>query len=308
MSINEVYESELWEKLLNNRAFSSKFFEAVKVAQYYVGEDGIGFEIKDDTLIVSYCSPVLEREYNCQCTNARKYEMSIDKDGNLVVNEIFGTIHSNYGYNFLETEGGILETQYSCGLYDPDGVQLSYLGYTDTYTLEAYKFKKCKKEFPGNLEIDYTPSLVYYNDYTEYVPRPGERGSLSKYIRRTRLKDELAIVDNIECTYNDDGTAVAKHELYLNTFLNHKDTLQPESINIVEGDPFAVVDNYGNIHINTRYLAQGYTIENYKEKAKEKFLNELKSDKEHLLMEDVEAKYDLMISRLEGELKTQKKN
>ena len=309
MSIEEVYESELWQELIKNRAFNTKFFEVYRRAQYYVEEKDLTLEIKDGKLMLSYITPILEHEYDCQCTSAMRYEFSVNDDGNLLLDEKFGTIRSDFGYDFMDSKGGMVDTQYSCSLYDPDGIELASQSYVDSYALKHYELESCKNDFPTKIETAYNPNLIYFNDYKDLFPKPGVIGETAQYIRRTRSKNELGIVDSVRCAYNKDATLRNfKHELFFNTFLTHQVTFQPELISVVEEDPFAIVDEKGNMHITRRHAAYGLTNDNYQEKATIRFLNELIRDREQLSKEEIEARYDLMISRLEAAIKTKRKN
>lgn len=308
MSIEEIYESELFKELLKNRAFSSKFYEVMRRATYYVKEENLNINIVKDKLIVSYSTPIQERELNCQCLSEVRYEFSVNSNGNLYLDEKFGTIRSNYGYDFLESKGGMVDTEYSCSMYEPDGVELAFQSYSDSYTIKPYAFETVKKEFATMINTAYNPNLVYFNEYDEFYPKPGIIGDLPRYIRRTRSKYGLGIVDSIECIYNNEATlSDFRHELYYNTFIEHQGTFYPESISVIVGDPFAVIDQNGITHINRRHLAQGLTNENYREKANERFIKELQNDRSHLKTEDIEARYDLMICKLLNE-KQYKKN
>ncbi len=308
MNIEEVYKSRLWQDLMKNNAFNSKFFEVMRRAKYYVREEDLKLNIEDDKLIISYSTPIQELQED-ECISDMRYEFSIDKDGNLILDEKFGTITTNNDESYLI--GGTVDTQYTCSLYDADGIEMSNQTYSDCYNIKSYEIKYIKDHFSQYMQTAYNPSLIYYvNSLKEYAPKPGILGDVPKYIRREREKDTLGLVNSVECEFLPNADfSYKKHLLYFNTFSTHQLTFQPEAICVESGDPFAIVDEKGNVTLNRRHaIKYRLNLDNYKQRANDIFLDELKQDREQLSIDDIEARYDFIIGILEDLKQNKRKN
>ena len=151
MNIGEIYESELWQKLMRNNAFNSKFFEVIRRANYYVKEEDLKLNIEGNYLIISYSTPIQELDDSNDCISSMRYEFSIDKDGNLLFDEKFGTLDIESEPSFLDNVGGMINTEYSFSIYDQDSIEISNQKYTDSYVLKTYEVETAKKNFEKNL-------------------------------------------------------------------------------------------------------------------------------------------------------------
>ena len=309
MNITEIYETDLWKKLSKNQAFSNKFYEIIRRTNFYLKEEDILVSIEGNKLIISYDTPIQNRDDYSQEINKTIFEISIDQDDNLLFDEKSITICSDTGYDFDECMGGEVYTRYSSSLYDPDGIELTVQLYTDKSHLDKYYIKRHMDDLDSVLNGLYNPSLVYFNNIFGMYPKASVLGDNPQYIRRVRSKDNLGIVDSITCSFRDDATPVdIKHEYYFNTFRAHKYTFQPEVISIIPGSPFAIIDEHNILHISRNYSYMNLTIDNYKKVARENLLEELRNDQEYLSTVDVKAKYELMINKLENEDKKLKRS
>ncbi len=299
MNIDDILETELFKKLSENNAFVTKFYEVTKRIEHFSGENAI-FSIDNDILSVGYTMPIHERETNCEDKSEATYEFCL-LNGNLIVNEKFGTIRSNYGYTFKDKRGGIIDTTYTCSLYDQDGIELVSQRYVDSYDIKPYDLEDAVDNLRVRINEEYNPSLLYYSTITDQAPAPAKFGDDRTYTRLMREKDSLGLVESIELVYNNDSTPQQiKHELYFNTFLSHSLSSQPESISIIPGYPIGYVEKDDTkVFYPTITKRYGITEDNYKKLANERFLNELKADRCQLSLVDIEKKYDMMIGILE---------
>lgn len=306
MNLEDLYKTQLWQDLNRNLAFENKFHEVLKKAKWYANEKDIVFSVKDDVLIVRYQSRIQNRDLDCQIMSDAVYEFSFDKENKLLVNEKYGTLRSNYGHDIFESDGGVLDTTYTCNVYDPDGIELSYQRYSDTYILNKEQFNVYKEGFFSALDNAYNPNLVYYVNLS-VIPKPGIIGENGKYYRDYRSINDLGIVDRISCLCGKDGMlSDLKHELYFNSFLSQQSAYQPELIHVISGYPFASIDDKNKMHFNPIFAKLGLGNDNYKIEARKRFLAELKEERLRLEQRDIDAKYDLMIGRLEEELSNEK--
>ncbi len=306
MNLENIYKTQLWQDLSKNLAFESKFHEITKSAKWYTDEKNIIYSIEDDKLVVKYQSNVHNRELDCQIMTSAVYEFLFDRDGNLIVSEKKGTLRSNYGSDIFSSNGGALDTTYTCDVYEPDGIELSYQRYYDTYDLNKEQFDVYKDGFFGALNNAYNPNLVYYVNVSA-IPKPGIIGENGKYYRDFRSISDLGIVDRISCLCQKDGLlGNYKHELFFNTFLSQQAAYRPELIHVIRESPFALYDDKNQMQFNPIFARLGLNRDNYKIEARKRFLAELKEERVRLEQADINAKYDLMIGKLEEELKSQK--
>ena len=320
MNIEELYETELWNKLNKNNAFYSKFNEVIKRCRYYVREEDVKLNIKDEKLVVSYKQPLRERENNCQCTSEVYFEFFLDDD-NLIINKISGEMRSNLGYDFSNSSGGVLDTSYSCEVYDPDGIELAYQGYMDSINLESDTFNVFKEGFSGALNSAFNPNLDQFANVTGVYPKSTVLGTNPWFVREIRSKDNLGIVEFSKCQFDETGKVINQQEKYfINTFYAEQSAMHPETICYMRDYPLAIIDENHQLHFNEIYknISVGededhglrLTSENYKEVVKYRFLKELQDEKERIgrhAPKDVIDKYDLMIERLEQSMKKEER-
>ena len=299
--MEEVYNSEIWKQLSKNNKFNGKFDEIFKKCRFYAGNNDVNIKIQNNRLILSYKTPIEERELNCEKITQAQYEIFIDNKNNLVINEKSGTMRSNYGYNFEISDGGVIDIHYSCEVYDQFGIELAYQGFNDSYTLTKETFDKFKIDFLSFLDEIFKNDLNESFDCEEY-PKPNIFGENPSFSRQVRRKDNLGIVIRSNCHYDQNGIIKdSKEEYFFNTFLSKKTTVRPEMISVIREYPFAIVDQDHNIHFNQIYTKTGITSKNYQEVARERFLKELIFEKERnskYASQDVLDKYDLMIEKL----------
>lgn len=301
--MEEIYESEVWKNLEKNELFRNKFEETLSKCMFYTDSNSINMKIVDRKLVLSYHSRVINRDNNCQLVRDTKYEFFLDKEDNLIVNEMSGIMRSDYGYDFDNAKGGILDTSYVCDVYDKDGVELSYQSYSDTYDINESQFRAYKNGFLPVIESAYNPNLVSLVNSSSASVRASIMGGSAKLIRQVRSKDNLGIVVNTSCEYDKKGMVVnPKEEFYFNTFLSKRPTLNPSRISFTRNFPFATVDENKVMHFNEIYMNSGLTPKNYVEVANDRFLKELIEERElngRHAPKDVIEKYDLMIKKLE---------
>ena len=301
--MEDIYETELWKKLEKNALFKTKLDDILKKCSFYADNNNINVFIKDDKLIITYHSRVINRDIDCQYVRDTKYEIFLDKDNNLVINEMTGTLRSNYGYDFENTTGGVLVTDYFCEVFDEDGVELGYQGYSDLYDINDNQFKNYKNGFLSAIESVYNPNLVLMRNTGSKMVQASVHGELGRYVRQIRSRDNLGIVISSSCEFDNNGNALSpKEEYYFNTFLSKQPSLNPTRISFTKEHPFAIVDENKKMRFNKMYTKAGLTPKNYKEVANTRFLKELVEEKEQNgkhIPKDVSEKYDLMIGKLE---------
>ncbi len=302
MRVEELYETALWQQLSKNGAFLNKFNEVINRCNYYVRSDDIKISIKDGRLVASYITPIRERELNCEEKSEVYFDFYIDEEENLVINEKSGTLRSNYGFDFINTVGGVLDTHYSCNVFDPDGIELAYQGYNDTISVDKKTFDVFKDGFSGAIDTPFNPKLDRYANSMGAYLKADVIGSNPRYFRQIRSKDNLGIVICNVCQFDQTGKVINPSETYyFNSFMSEQSAMRPEMINYSRSYPMAVIDEKG-MHFSSTYTDSGLTQENYKEVAKTRFLKELQEEQQMLgrhVPKEVEDKYDLMIDRMQ---------
>lgn len=309
MSVEEIKRNELWEKLERNQAFIFEFKRIWKKMQRYRDKDTSKIEIKDGKLVITTITGVCQRDSKTQCRKVKIYEFSIDTDNKLLLYKKKGTIITCRGKEYWTSSSGKIENKCSCILYDGDGVVLSYQKYTDHKVLKGNVLDTYRLKSIQLVDEAHDPHLPYTIDEKLKAWAPSVVGSRkNKYLKLFRKDDELEIVHRIACSFKQDSEIIDySHELFFST-LSSDDIVNynPNHINIDEDEEaFATVDSNGEVHINEDALAEGITEEDYKETARERFLDELREDRDAIPVapdtDRVEEMYDLMISKLEKE-------
>ena len=301
--MEEIYDTEIWKNLEKNTFFSSKYNEIMKQCLFYADDRETKIYVSDNKLIITYRSKVINREDNCQFIKESKHEFFIDKNDNLIVNELSGRLRSNYGYDLINSDGGVLDTYYSCQAYDTDGIELAYQSYSDTYNVNKTDFEVYLKGFLPVIEGTCNPNLVTYANTTGLYLHPVIIGNNSRFVRQIRSKDDLGIVVSSKCSFDENGKVDnSKEEYYFNTFISNDSTSYPERISFTRDYPFATLDENHVMQFSDLYTNVGLTSNNYQDVANERFLKELLSEKEekgrHAPKEIID-KYDMMIKKLE---------
>lgn len=301
--MEEIYETEVWKNLDKNVLFRSKFEEILKKCMYYAEKNNVGISIKGNKLIITYYSRLMNRETDCQFIRNAKYEFSLDFDNNLIINEMIGSLRSNFGYDFVSSNGGELSTFYSCEVYDEDGIELSYQGYSDTYDINEPQFNAYKNGFLPAIETAYNPNLASFANVTGVYLHANIIGESGKFTRQIRSKNDLGVVINTSCQFDRTGKVInPKEEYYFNTFMSHQSLLNPGRISIARNFPFATLGDDHVMHFSKIY--SDLTMDNYKEKANAKFLNELLKEKDENgrhIPKEISDTYDLIIEKLENQ-------
>ena len=270
--IDEIKQSAIWQKLRVNPKFEEEFEKCIRNCLYNVSDADLVFDISDDKLIVYYNSRIKNRDLDCQFKIFDKTEFYLDEEG-LIVNKLNGRLESNYGYDFVSTDGGVVNTNYMCQLFDNDGIELDYQGYSDKYHLTNEEFKVFQNDIKSVIEEAYNPNLASYANVTNVYPRSSIIGRNANYIRQIRSKDNLGIVEVSKCSLTPDARIKnRKEEYYFNTFFNSISKRSPELIHIINGYPFAVVDDNNKMNINHEYIKLGLTDNNYSDVARDRFL------------------------------------
>ncbi len=306
--IDEIKQNAIWQKLSVNPKFESEFEKCIRNCLYNVSGADLVFDISDNKLIVYYNSSIKNRDLDCQYKIFDKTEFYLDEENNLVVNKLDGRLESNYGYDFVNTDGGVAITNYMCQVYDNDGIELDYQGYSDKYHLTNEEFKVFKDGLKSVIEGAYNPNLASYANVTNVYPRSSIIGRDANFVRQIRSKENLGIVEVSKCSLTPDARIKnRKEEYYFNTFFTGVSKRSPELIHIINGYPFAVIDNNNKMNIDHDYIRLGLTDKNYREVARDRFLKELIESKNSLEYDDeLLPKYDLMINKLESGINEEK--
>ena len=299
--MKEIYNTDIWKELEKNDCFSSKYNEIIRQFMFYNDEDKLNLFIDDNKLIITFRSKVFNRDNNCQYIRETKYEMFLDKNSNLVINELTGVLRSKYGYDINNSTGGVLDTHYSCEVYDPNGVELAFQAYSDTYEVNEKDFGIYKIGFLPVVLGSANPNLVLFSNSLGTFLHPSIIGDNPRYIRKIRSKNDLGIVISSKCIFDKLGNILdSKEEYYFNTFISNQSLIHPERISYISEYPFATVDENNAMQFSELYTNSGLTENNYKEVANERFLKELQTEKELNTSEEILNKYDIMIKMLEN--------
>lgn len=305
----DIMQSDIWEKLSKNPKFEWELEKCLKNYSYNSNITDLVFETTDDKLVIICNTRIVNRDLDCQYKLYEKSEIYLDEDNNLIVNSQSGRLESKYGYNFDNTNGGVINTQYSCEVFDADGVELSYQGYSDKYHLDNNEFNAFKKDFPTFVVGAYNPQLSSYANVTGVYPHASVIGRNARYIRKIRSNNNLGIIEVTRCSYSNDARVLdAREEYYFNTFFTSTSKKNPEVIHIMNGFPFAIITPGKQMMFDNDYIKSGLTGENYKEVARTRFLKELQEEKGNIIDDQITLdKYDLMIGRLENEIANKKR-
>ena len=284
MKLEEIKNTETWKKLAKNTQFTEVFAKIIRKCSYYVPFNELDIEITDRKIKLSFNSRVLNRDLDSQYKLFDSYEILLD---------------DNYGYDFTSTMGGKLITNYSTVSYDENGVELFYQSYGDKYLLTEEEFRVYEEDLPSVVMKKYNPMLPF--DKKNY-PRPRIIGNEGRFLRRTRTKNNLGIVEVSKCVFDKKKNSPDTNlEYYFNTFMGTKAN-SPELIHIVNGFPFATVDG-NKLRFKDDYAKLGLTDSNYQEVARERFLKELLTEREKHFdnNQNIINKYDMMIERIKKE-------
>ena len=309
--MEEIYNTVIWKDLEKNAFFCSKYNEIINQSLFYANDRETKIYVNDNKLIIAFRSKVINRENNCQFIKEAKYELFLDKNDNLIINELSGTLRSNYGYDLKNSDGGVLDTHYSCEVYDQDGVELAYQTYSDTYNINQNDFGIYCEGFLPVIEGTCNPNLVSYANSSGIFLHPIIVGDNARFTRQIRSKDNLGIVILSKCGFDKLGKVDSpKEEYYFNTFISNNVSTHPECISITRGYPFDTIDENHAMKFNELYTNSGLTPNNYQDVANDRFLKELqagKNEEGRHVPKEILDKYDLMIEKLENRNKTLKR-
>ena len=307
--IEKIKKTEIWQELSTNPKFVTKFEDCIRKYLYNNTINDLIFEIHDNKLTILHTSRVINRDLDCQYKSFEETEFYLDSDNSLIVNELTGKLESRYGYDFKNTPGGVINTHYSCQVFNNEGIELNYQSYGDKYHLDTNEFSAFKDDLRTIVEGPYNPKIALLANLTGVYPHPRVIGKSSRYVRQIRSENDLGTIEVSRCSFDKETGMVQnpREELYFNLFFTSVSRNTPELIHIINGFPFAVITEDKQIKIDNDYIKLGLTEENYKDVSKDRFLRELKSEKNNFKDLDIIAQYDLMIKKVEEELSLAKR-
>lgn len=305
--LEEIQKTDSWAKLIKNPKFEEEFKKTVN--NYSINLNELTIESYEDTIIITYNGAIRNRDLDCQIKDFERTIFSFDEEDNLVINELNGKLESNYGSTFNTTNGGIYKTHYSTRVFDNDGIELGYQSYGDKYHLDIHEFKDYATDLQRVTLGAFNPNLRTSSNVTGVYPHPNIIGRDGRFVRHIRSKDNLGIVEVTRCLFDDKATIKSvQEEYYFNTFFVSPSKLHPELIHIVNGFPFAKINEDNQVVISNDYIALGLTKENYKDVARDRFKKELLEEKQSIQYDsDTLARYNLVLERLDNEEKKTKR-
>ena len=291
---DKIRNSVVWKELTINPKFKQAFEECLKRYSYYINPSDLSFRIVDNKLMVIYNSKIKSSNVGCQYKLYEQIEFFLDEDDNLIMNGLSGRFESDKGYKFKTTSGGIINTHYSCNVYDPDGIELSFSRYDDKYYYDKIEVNTFMEDFQSVILGAYNPNLSLSANIKGVYPYPKVIGKASQFTRQMRSRDNLGIVEVIKCSFNKDSRVCDK-EYYFNVLLTNQDLYTPELIHIMYGEPFAILSDDSTIQITEQYHDLGLTKDNYEEIAEKRFLKELQEARDNLYyVDDIIEKYNII--------------
>ena len=231
-------------------------------------------------VVISYLSKPVNRDLDCQFKEFGWIEFSLDKEGNLVINESSGRIESKYGYNFENTDGGVLKTSYSYQEFTPEGIELVYRGYQDQMKLRSSKevakdksrevtFDDVFHNLRASIKSGYNPGLAAFDGKTVRDNLLAKRPMLIEF---SRSLDNLGLVKEFHCTFNNQMRATDKREKYhLNRCTKANPYLMSTTYDL---PPLAYREGNNNLVVN--YPNEGLTSRNYRRVAKDIYIKTLR--------------------------------
>ena len=300
---DKIKNSELWSELSANPKFKTEFEKCLKKYSYYADPKDLNVKIIDNKLIVVYNSKIRNSDIGCQYKLFEQTEFFYDKNDNLIVNGLAGRFESEKGFKFKTTDGGYINTHYTCVVYDPDGIELSNSRYDDKYSFDKIEVNSFMRDFQSVILGAYNPDLGVYSNATGVCPYPKVVGNNSKFNRQSRSIDNLGLVEVIDCVF-DNKSRIYNKAYYFNVLLSNQDIYTPELIHILSGEPFAILNENGDLCITDQYRDMCITKNNYKKVSQRRFLSELKQRKEEeevYYVDDVYKKYEMLIDKIEND-------
>ena len=202
--MREIYETELWKNLAKNEVFLVKFDAVIKSCSYYK-KGNVQVRIDGNKLVIDFRSGIMNHENDCQYRDESKYEFFLDDNGNLIVNEMSGTLRTDYGSDFSNAKKGILNTTYTCMAYDESGIELSEQLYMDSYHITNSqghpKLSIYSNGFMATVEKYYNPNLELHATEVGSFIHPKIIGNDAKFSRVSRSKDNLGLVTKSSCEF-----------------------------------------------------------------------------------------------------------
>ena len=250
---------------------------AISFESYYFGSRKAVF---------SYISEPINRDLDCQYKQFAWIEFSLDKEGNLVTNKKSGRIESKYGFNFEETNGGILETNYSYQVFTPEGIELLCRIYHDQINLRSSKeikndstnkkdtnkevsFNDVYGHLRGSVKGGYNPRLAEFDSKDFKENKLSNKPVFKEF---SRSLDNLGLVKKFQCSFNQKTKRTDKKEEYhLDRCTRSNPYIIPMTYNL---PPLAYREGSNNLVVN--YLNEGLTSRNYRSVAKSIFIKTLR--------------------------------
>ena len=297
---DKIKNSEIWQNLLTNPKFKQAYEECVKRYSYYINPSDLRYRVTEDKFIIGYNSKIKSSDLGCQYRLFEQIEFFLDDKSNLIINGLSGRFETEKGNKFKNTNGGTINTHYSCNVYDPDGIELSFSRYDDRYDFDKIEYNSFMDDFKSVILGACNPMLSSSANNKGVYPYPKVIGKASQFIRQIRSIDNLGLVEVTKWSFNRDNRICDK-EYYFNVLLTNQDRYTPELIHIMSGEPFAILNENSIIEISEQYSDLGLTKDNYGLIAEERFLKELKEGKKDLYyVDDIIVKYDILIDKIES--------
>ena len=270
--------SSVFEKQFNRyleEAVKLTGSNALELNYSCVGNEGVicyeGYCRFPGKVVLSFVTKPVNNEYK----ELKEVTFSLDYNHNLEVNEIYGRLEANHGYNFRNTVGGMVNTSYRRHVYNKDGIELYSRTFSDEITIPTEEPKVVSdKPFIGTFKTIndrfHSTIKIVCNPFTNksYVLA----GNNPQFVEQSRSMDNLGLVKEVTSSSFDNIGEFSnkKVEYYLNTFTNGNQNFDPYLIRINSGLPIAYVDK-NEIAVN--YQNIGVTVDNYGEIAKRRFVS-----------------------------------
>ena len=277
--------------LFNTLGIQNNNTEVVNLESYTYGSKEV---------VLSFVTKPKDRENDCQFIQFKKVIFSLNKDNNLVINELSGRCRSDYGYTSLKNApSGVLNTEYSYNEFTKDGIELVYRSYEDEIHLSGDRFAACKHNLRGCVTGGYNPRIDEYKGGNINVSIQES----PKIIEKSRSMKNLGLVNVTTSSFKENGELADKkvNECF-NTLIGVKDGANPFLIHVHDGLVPVCEHVGGNLVVNYNLKK-----DTYKETARSIFctdinngrnkLIDIKKDSGKSLIPDIDeliAKYDYL--------------
>lgn len=229
-------------------------------------------------VVLSFVSKPKDREDYCQFIQFKRIKFSLNKDGNLAINEMSGRCETNLGYKFDNAKSGKIITEYSYNEFTPEGIELLYRSYTDENEHDDIKYFNCRNNLRGCVMGGYNPRL---DEYSGKELRTNIQTS-PKFTEKSRSIKNLGLVKVVSSSFDANGNPVDKVENEcINTFWGTKEEANPYLIYINKGIP-PICEHKGDKKI-VNYRVEGASLSNYPEVARSVFCSDVNRRRKSLI-------------------------